>query len=133
MKATVKLQKTGNPIRPIMNWKECPWCELAKTLKILNNKVALPNLFNVKDSKTLTQELANMEIDEHIQLCSFDIENMCINIPVGDLQNIIRNIIARNSATTNAECTEILNLLELIIQHNYIYNTMTNTTNRTKV
>jgi hypothetical protein len=24
MKATVKLQKTGNPIRPIMNWKECP-------------------------------------------------------------------------------------------------------------
>jgi hypothetical protein len=60
-----------------------------------------------------------MEIDEHIQLCSFDIENTYTNIPVSHLRNIISSQV--NNATTNAECTEILNLLELIMEHNYEY------------
>jgi hypothetical protein len=45
---------------------------------------------------------------------------MYTNIPVSDLPNIIRDIITRNNATTKGECTEILNLLELIIDRNYI-------------
>jgi hypothetical protein len=45
---------------------------------------------------------------------------MYTNIPVSDLLNIIRDIITRNNVTTKGECTEILNLLEPIIDHNYI-------------
>jgi hypothetical protein len=94
---------------------------LAKALnKILHKKLELPNAFNVTSSSSLTQELASIEVDEHIQLCSFDIQNIHTNIPVSDLLNTIRDIITRNNITTKGECTEILNLLELIIDHNYI-------------
>lgn len=52
--ATVKLHKTGNPVRPIDNWKECPVYELAKEInKILQNKLARPNTFNITNSRTL--------------------------------------------------------------------------------
>jgi hypothetical protein len=76
--ATVKLHKTGNPIRPIVNWKECLVYELAKALnRILHNKLALPNAFNVTHSRK-HNELPNTA---HT-LCLFDIENMYTNIPV---------------------------------------------------
>jgi hypothetical protein len=81
--ATVKLHETGNPIRPIVSWKECPIYELAKALNnVLRNKLELRNAFNVTNSRALTQELANMEVGEHTQLCSFHIENMYTNIPI---------------------------------------------------
>jgi hypothetical protein len=110
--ATVKLHKTGNPVRPIVYWKECPGYELAKALYnrcMLHNKLELPNAFKVTNSRALTQELANMEVDENVQFCSFDIENMYTNIPISYVRNIIRNIITKNNATVNGESTEILN------------------------
>jgi hypothetical protein len=80
--ATVKLHKIDKPIRPIVNWKQCPAYELAKLLnKILNERLELPNAFNVPNSYTLAQELTNIETNEHIQLCCFDIANMYTNIP----------------------------------------------------
>jgi hypothetical protein len=74
----------------------------------------------VTNSRALTQELANMEVDENLQLCSFDIEIMYTNIPISDVRNIIRDIIILNNVTINRESTEILNWLELIMDHNYI-------------
>jgi hypothetical protein len=52
-----------------MNWQKA-------LNNILHNKLELPNAFNVTNSTTLTKELTNMEVDEHIQFRSFDTENM---------------------------------------------------------
>jgi hypothetical protein len=45
---------------------------------------------------------------------------MYTNIPISDLLNIIRDIITNNNLTVDKECTEIMNWLELIIDHNCI-------------
>jgi hypothetical protein len=52
--ATIKLNKPGTPIRPIINWKNAPAYKLAK---LLQNHLQLPYTYNIQDSKT--QEYAH--------------------------------------------------------------------------
>ena len=118
--STIKLHKQGQPIRPIVNWTNCPAYNIAKHLNtILINTLQLPNAFNVKNTSTLAHSLQHITINNNTQMCSFDIENMYTNIPTNELFNIIENIIAKNQNISHETKIEINNLLKLILEQNY--------------
>jgi hypothetical protein len=118
---TIKVHKPGQPIRPIVNWKNCPAYKLAKHLNsILINTLQLPNAFNVENTNKLAHLLQLIEIDDNTKICSFDIENMYTNIPTNELPNIIGNILNKNHIIPHESKIEINNLLSIILQQNYI-------------
>jgi hypothetical protein len=51
MYATIQLHKQTTPIRPIINWKNTPACQLVKQLtKTLHDYLQLPYTYNVQNS-----------------------------------------------------------------------------------
>jgi hypothetical protein len=90
---TIKLHKQNTPIRPIINWRNAPAYKLARHLTgILHNCAHLPNTYNIQNSVHLTTDLQSIEINKAVRICSFDIENMCTNIPKLEVMSIIKNI-----------------------------------------
>jgi hypothetical protein len=66
LNAYIKTHKEGTPIRPVINSIQAPSYKLAKYLnKILQNMLNLPNTYNIKNSKEVTQELLNTQIQDH--------------------------------------------------------------------
>jgi hypothetical protein len=59
-------------------------------------------------------------MNENTRLCSFDIENMYTNISIHEGQNIMGNIIDKNYHITQPTKSEIKNLLNTIMEQNYI-------------
>jgi hypothetical protein len=99
-------------------WKNAPAYELAKQLsKTLNNYIQLPYTYNVKNSMHLITDLQDIEINNNIKLCSFDIENMYTNIPKNDIINIV-NTILENLGTENIQ-KEIIQILGIVIEQHY--------------
>jgi hypothetical protein len=96
----IKLLKQDRSLRPIVNWKESPGYKVGKHINTLLKRVlTLSHSFNVQNSHSLAQSLSNIETDANTKLCSFDIENMYMNIPNSELVNIIKNIMNCNYST----------------------------------
>jgi hypothetical protein len=103
------------------NWIDSPGYKLAKHLNtILNNVLQLPNAFNLQNTSTLAHSLKMLKINENTRLCSFDVEDMYTNIPIHEVQNIVRNIINENYNISQPIKREIKNLLNTILEQNYI-------------
>jgi hypothetical protein len=118
---TIKLHKQENPVSTIVNWKVSPGYKLVKHLNIiLNNTLQLPNAFNVQNTNILAQSLNQIEINENTQLCSFDIENMYTNIPTYKVKNTAKAIINNNNNISKKMKKEIIGLLNVILEQNYI-------------
>jgi hypothetical protein len=65
-----------------MNWANALAYELEKHLsKTLNNFLHLPYVYNIRNPIRLITDLRNVEIDENMRICSFDIINMYTNEP----------------------------------------------------
>jgi hypothetical protein len=87
--ATINLYKHNTPIRPIISWINARAYKLAKQLtKILHEYLQLPYTYNVQYTVHLITDLQTIEINENTGLCSFDIENMCSNIPKYSIKSI---------------------------------------------
>jgi hypothetical protein len=118
---TIKLHKHEKSIRPIVNWIDSPGCKIAKYLnKLLNNFSQLPNAFNTRNTNKLAHSLKLIYVNKGIRLCSFDIENMYTNIPIREVKNITGNIIDKDNNISQKMKEEILNLLNIILEQNYI-------------
>jgi hypothetical protein len=65
----------------------------------------------------LINELNNLNINQNIRVCSFNITNMCINIPLNTLTNIIRNILSKEEIP-QLIIYEIDRITKLIIEQN---------------
>jgi hypothetical protein len=71
----IKLHKQGNPIRPVISWKNAPAYKIAKHLtQIMKQTIPLPNIYiyihNVANSFQLIEELNKIEVNERTKLCS---------------------------------------------------------------
>jgi hypothetical protein len=53
-------------------------------------------------------------------LCSFDIENIYINITTKKAKNIIFEILNRNSYMPEEDKKELVNLLSIVLEQNYL-------------
>jgi hypothetical protein len=51
----------------------------------------MPKSLSVKNSVQLMKDLQDIEIDENTRICSFDINNICTNIPQKDVIDIIKS------------------------------------------
>ena len=51
--------------------------------------IPLPYTFNVKNVVHLMYDLQEIPYNQNLKFASFDITNMCSNIPTGELINII--------------------------------------------
>jgi hypothetical protein len=117
----MKLHKQDKPIWPIVNWKNCPAYNVAKHLnEILHDALQLPNTFNVKYSTALILTLMQTKVDENTKLCSFCIENMYTNVPITDVKNTMYEVLSRNNVNER-EKEELLNLLNVVLEQNYIH------------
>jgi hypothetical protein len=84
IKGLIKLHKTNQPIRPIVNWRNAPAYGLATLLtQEMHTLAPLPYTFNVKNTSHLIQQLHQTPLTPHSRLASLDISNMYANIPVG--------------------------------------------------
>jgi hypothetical protein len=113
------LHKTGHPIRPIVNWGNAPAYKLAQLLiKKLNTHIPLPNIYNVKNSTHLINDLNNIPITAYLKLASFDICNMYPNIPTNDLPHILSITYKQRNIPSPLQ-QEIISITELILKQNY--------------
>jgi hypothetical protein len=114
-----KIHKVNCPIRPIINWKNAPAYKLAKTLNsLLHFYIPLPNVFNVKNSVHLMEDLKNFHCTETTKFASFNIENMYPNVPTDELISIIRHMSNHNQIDTNT-IQNLLSLTSTILEQNY--------------
>jgi hypothetical protein len=60
-----------------------------------------------------------MEINENMRMCSFNIENMYINIPKSDVISIINNILKTNPEIAETKQKEIIHILKTVTEQNY--------------
>jgi hypothetical protein len=119
IKGLIKLRKTDQPIRPIVNWRNAPAYKLAKhfTSKILQ-LAPLPNSFNIKNSTDLMHELHCTPITLTSTFASLDIKNMYSNIPITQTKHILQNLLHHN-ITEKQINSELLAWYEAITHQNY--------------
>ena len=92
MRGLVKIHKEDTPIHPIVNFKNAPTYNLAKTLtKVLKKYIPLPHVYNVNNSLHLMEDLTNIPYNPNLRIASLDISNMYSNILIKELLNIIEN------------------------------------------
>jgi hypothetical protein len=114
-----KIHKVDYPIRPIINWKNAPAYKLPKTLNtLLQFHIPLPNVFNVKNSIHLMEDLTDFPCTGTIKFASFDIENMYPNIPTDELISIVQNMSTHNQIDTNT-IQNLLSITSTILEQNY--------------
>jgi hypothetical protein len=91
IQARIKIHKTPNTIRPIVNWCNAPAYRLAKELaRILQQTLQLPYIYNISNTVHLTKDLNSIPINVHTRMCSFDIKYTYTNIPTTQVYEIIK-------------------------------------------
>jgi hypothetical protein len=119
LRATIKIHKNPIKIRPIVNWKNAPAYQLAtQTSKFLTQYIQLPYTFNVTNTTQLIEELRTIPVNTNTRVCSFDITNMCTNIPTTQIKDIIITCLNNNNVYEDVK-TEISNIINIIIEQNY--------------
>jgi len=118
LRAQIKLQKSGQPIRPILNNRNAPGYKISKVLvKKLNNAINLKNHYTVKDSITLANEQIKINIYENHRMVTFDIKVLYVNIPIGQTLEIANNLIMENNIEQEKNTDKPT--LDTILKQNY--------------
>lgn len=90
--------------------------KIAKYLTLL--LIELPYMFNVTNSTQLISDLKNLKIDGSSRSASFDITNVCADIPTRELTTIIQNSLKTNLLDEQV-ITEMLMLRDIIVNQNF--------------
>jgi hypothetical protein len=119
LKGLPKIHKINIPIRPIVNWRNAPAYHLAKLVSdIITKEAPLPNTFNIKNTIQLMKDLNEIPFSKHIHLASFDIKDMCTNIPTKNLPKIL-NLICNQTHTPKKFQQQLTTLLRTVLKQNY--------------
>ncbi|XP_049857520.1 uncharacterized protein LOC126338559 [Schistocerca gregaria] len=120
LRAQPKIHKQNSPIRPIVNSKNTPAYKLSQLLNnILREFYTFETTYTVKNAHELTTLIKDIKIPGEARFASFDIVNLFTNIPVKDTIEIIRKNLIIHKKLTIPEITELVDLLELVLSHNY--------------
>jgi hypothetical protein len=94
IKGLIKLHKTGQPIRPVINWRNAPAYKLAKLLsQKIREFTPLPHSFNIINTTHPIQQLKQTPITPFTRFASLDIYNMYSNIPIQETKQILNDIL----------------------------------------
>jgi hypothetical protein len=119
MRGLIKIHKENTPIRPVVNCRNPPTYNIAKTLtSALKKYMPLPYVHNVQNSVHLMKDLTNIPYDPDLRIASLDISNIYTNIPIKELVNIIEST-CENKGLEFTLKEEILRIIRLIVTQNY--------------
>jgi hypothetical protein len=86
IRGLIKIHKTDQPIRPIVNWRNAPAYKLAKLLShTIQEYTLLPYTFNISNTTQLIHQLKQTPITPTTRFASLDITNMYSNIPTKEI------------------------------------------------
>jgi hypothetical protein len=78
-----KNTKENQPIRPVINNVLAPLYKVARYInRRLQNLIYLPYTYNTKNSQEIAEELIKLQINEHIRIITFYIEDMYVHLPI---------------------------------------------------
>jgi hypothetical protein len=107
------------PILLVINWKQAPAYKLAQHLvHILTTYIPLLNVFNIKNSMHLMNELTQVPYSSYLRLACLDINNMYANIPTNKLTPHITALCYWYNIGKEIE-QEIIKLMKFILKQNY--------------
>jgi len=119
IKGLIKVHKAGQPIRPVVNWKNAPAYNLAKSFSQKNEAACLlPNTYNIENTRNLIDKLRHTPILPHFRFASLDITNLYTNIPIKDTRDILINNLEQNS-TDPEHKQELIKWFDTITSQNY--------------
>jgi len=76
----------------VINNRTAPAYKLARFLtKILDQYISLNNCFNVTNATKLANDITKLEIHENHKMISFDIKDLCLNMPIDETLNIVKS------------------------------------------
>jgi hypothetical protein len=118
-KGLIKMHKSDQAIRPIVNWRNAPAFKLSKHFTgKLKQFSPLPYSFNTKNTTELIQELKQTPVTPTYIFASQDSMNMCSNAPIIETKQILDKIL--NSNPTDPQIRiELLNWYDIITKQNY--------------
>jgi hypothetical protein len=98
---------------------QAPAYKLSKpfTQKI-NNTAVLPNMFNIKSTTDLLQNLQDAPMYPHFMFASFDITSLYSNIPVKETKMILADTLKYNQTDPQTQ-QELLMWYDIITRQNY--------------
>ena len=97
IKGLIKLHNPGQPIRPVVNWRNAPAYKLSRLFtQTINSTAPLPNTFNVRNTADLLQNLQDTPLHPHYTLPSPDTTNFYSNIPIRETKSILTNTLGYN-------------------------------------
>ena len=119
IKGLIKLHKSDQPIRPVVNWRNAPAYKLSQLLTTkITQFSSLPYAFNVRNTTELIRQLKQIPTTPTSMSASLNITNMYSNIPVSETKQILENILA-SGLTDHKVSSEILNCYEVVTKQNY--------------
>ena len=81
LNALIKTHKENMPIRPVVNNTQAPSYKIAKLLNTkLKNMEILPNIYNIKNSLEIAEEILKIHINQHMKLITLDIKDLYTNL-----------------------------------------------------
>jgi len=122
IKGLIKLHKTDQPIRPVVNWRSAPAYKIAKMFtEKIHRLTPLPNAFNIRNTQHFLQNIKDIPLKPHHCLASLDITNLYSNIPITETKTILRNIMEHEQITPQTQ-QELMTCYEVITKQNYFAN-----------
>ena len=122
IRGLIKIHKTDQPIRPIVNWRNAPAYKLAKLLAhTIQEHTPLPYTFNISNTTQLIHQLKETPITPTTRFASLDITNMYSNIPTKETKQILNDMLSRNTMDPKSR-SEILSWFDTVTQQNYFSN-----------
>jgi hypothetical protein len=119
IKGLIKIHKPGQPIRPVVNWRNAPAYKLAKALTHQIKQLApLPHTYNINNTTDLMEKLKNTQNLPHYSLASLDISNLYTNIPILDTRNIISDTLEHSQLDLQTR-QELMRWYDVITHQNY--------------
>ena len=86
-----RIHKEEIPIRPIINYRNAPAHKLAKYPdKIIRQHTQIDNNIAVKNNTDLVTKIKDIHIPHNATLASFNVKNLCTNIPISETITILQ-------------------------------------------
>jgi len=113
------------PIRPVINNTRAPSHKIAKFLNTrLKNMEILPNIYNIKNSLEIAEEISKIHINQHMRLITLDIRDLYFNLPTQGIIQAAKFWLHKNAYNIE-ETKQIFTLPQTIMEQNYFqYNNL---------
>jgi uncharacterized protein (UPF0297 family) len=116
LNALIKIHKTDQPIRPVINNIQAPSYKLAQHLnKKLNQLIKLPFTYTIKNSAEIAQELNKIRITNQQKIVTMD---LYVNLPIHNIINITKFWLNKNN-NQNIIVKQTIELIKVILNQNY--------------